>query len=186
MRTLVPSHCPLCQREISFIYQTEDIPFFRSLLIISARCEDCGFRYTDTQLLANSEPSRWELAVRAEEDLSVRVVRSMQGAVSIPELGVRIDPGPACEGFISNVEGVLSRIESVAAGIAASGDEDEREAAVLFLEKIHLARDAAIPFTLIIEDPTGNSAILADAALVTPFVPENPDDEEPGETSRPG
>ena len=54
--------------------------------------------------------------VDSPEDLAIRVVRSMSASLEVPELGVRIDPGPACQGFVSNVEGVLDRIEQIVTG----------------------------------------------------------------------
>ncbi|HOS81893.1 MAG TPA: ZPR1 zinc finger domain-containing protein [Methanolinea sp.] len=181
MRKVVPGPCPVCNTEIEYIYQTEDIPYFFGLLIISTRCPSCGFRFVDTQLMEHAEPSRWEFSVVSEEDLSARVVRSMNGTITIPELGVEIAPGPACEGFVSNVEGVLDRVERVVESVILwAEDEDERGRARALREKIASARDGRFPVTLVIEDPTGNSAILDDRALVYPLTVE-PDGENEGQ-----
>jgi len=174
VRADVPGPCPICNAEIEYIYQTEEIPYFSGILIISALCPSCGYRYVDTQLLKNAEPSRWQLSVKSEEDLSIRVVRSMNAIICIPELGVRIDPGPACEGFVSNVEGVFVRVENILEGmLACNDDQDERERICVLKEKIGGVRDGRLPVTLIIDDPTGNSAILADEAIVCSYVPED-------------
>jgi zinc finger protein len=136
---------------------------------------------TDTQLLMNTEPSRWELAVDSEDDMRTRVVRSMNGIISIPELGVRIDPGPACEGFVSNVEGVLSRVEKVIDGVIGWAEEEEERNRALFLKKqIDQVKNGELPVTLIIDDPTGNSAILADKARIYPLECEPEDGENGG------
>jgi zinc finger protein len=183
VRKVVPGPCPVCNTEIEYIYHTEDIPYFFGLLIISTRCPSCGFRFVDTHLLKHTEPSRWEFSVVSEEDLSARVVRSMNGTITIPELGVEIAPGPACEGFVSNVEGVLDRVEKVVESIILwAEDEEERGRARALREKINCARDGRFPVTLIIEDPTGNSAILDDRALVYPLVVEQEDGKENQET----
>jgi len=165
--TVVQGPCPVCATEISYLYQTENIPYFSEILIISARCPACGYRYVDTQLLKNAEPARWELSIESQDDMMIRVVRSMNGVVIIPELGVRIDPGPACEGFVSNVEGVFDRIEHVVSNLITWAEsEEERARARCILESIQQMRNGALPATLIIEDLTGNSAILSDRALV--------------------
>jgi zinc finger protein len=92
----------------------------------------------------------------------------MRGAVEIPELGVRIDPGPACEGFVSNIEGVLDRINSVLDSVLTwADDHEERRNAIALKEKIALAMDGRLPFTIILEDPGGNSAIISDRAKKT-------------------
>ncbi len=170
MRTVVPGPCPACNNEIEYIYQTEDIPYFSGLLIISATCRSCGFKFVDTQLLKNAEPSRWQLPVTSPDDLNVRVIRSMNGIIIIPELGVRVDPGPACEGFVSNVEGVLNRVDGVIESLLKwTDDEDERRNALLIREKLQEVKEGRLPVTLIIDDPTGNSAIIADKAIISPI-----------------
>lgn len=178
MRQLVPGPCPSCGTQIEYIYQTEDIPYFSGILIISLCCPSCGFRMADTQLLKNTEPSRWELAVASADDMMVRVVRSMNGIISIPELGVRIDPGPACEGFVSNVEGVLSRVENVIDSVIGwAEDDEERCRALAIKEQITRVKEGDLPVTLRIDDPTGNSAILADKARIYPLACEQEEGE---------
>lgn len=149
------------------------------MLIISASCPSCGYRFVDTQLLKNAEPSRWQLDISTHEDLSIRVIRSMSATVSLPELGVRIDPGPACEGFVSNVEGVLARVEKVLRGVLLGCDDaDERDRIQKLLNRISEVKEGRQKVTLIVDDPTGNSAILADRAVVCPYVPEEVQDDE--------
>jgi zinc finger protein len=167
VRTVVPGPCPVCATEIQYLYQTEDIPYFSELLIISARCPSCGYRLADTGLLKNAEPSRWEVFITSPDDLMIRVIRSMNGIIRIPELGVRIDPGPACEGFVSNVEGVLNRVLSVVENLERWAEsEEERDRAQGILIQIAQIREGKLPATLIIDDFTGNSAIISDKARV--------------------
>jgi len=173
VQKVVQGRCPYCEREIQYLYQTENIPFFSDILIVSGRCK-CGYRHADTMVLGESEPARWELAVEGPEELAVRVVRSASAAIRIPELGVEIDPGPACEGFVSNIEGVLDRIEDVLGTVLTWAEGEERENALALKERIGLARVGSIPFTVAIEDPSGNSAIISPKATKTaiPFCPE--------------
>jgi zinc finger protein len=168
VRNVVQGRCPYCEREIQYLYQTENIPYFSDILIVSGRCE-CGYRHADTMILDGGEPARWEIRVEGPEDLNARVVRSASGAMRIPQLGVEIDPGPACEGFVSNVEGVLGRIDDVVAGVLTWAEGEERENALTLRTRIELAREGSLPFTLTIEDPTGNSAIISPKAEKTPL-----------------
>jgi zinc finger protein len=160
--TVVPGPCPCCNTEIEYIYQTENIPYFSDILIISALCDSCGYKYVDTQLLRDNEPVRFELMVDSPEDLAIRVVRSMSASLEVPELGVRIDPGPACQGFVSNVEGVLDRIVQIVQGALIWGEEEEQKNARALLKKIERVKDGSLPITLILEDRCGNSAIISD------------------------
>jgi len=180
VRTVLPGPCPVCQAEIQYLYQTEEIPFFSEILIISTVCPSCGYRLADTQLLKHAEPSRWELRIEYPEDMMVRVIRSMNAAIMIPELGVRIDPGPACEGFVSNVEGVLVRVDGVLSNLRSWAESDEeRERIDNLKESIARIQEGQLPATLVIEDLSGNSAIIADRATVCRIeaLAEDPDEQ---------
>lgn len=91
----------------------------------------------------------------------------MTGTISIPELEVRIDPGPACEGFVSNIEGVLNRIEKVLESLLSWAETaDERERIRSLQGSLEMVREGRLTATLVIEDLSGNSAIIADKAKV--------------------
>ena len=146
-------------------------------------CPSCGYKFVDTQLLKQADPARYTMAVGTVDDLSVRVVRSMSAAIEIPELGVRIDPGPSCQGFVSNVEGVLDRIEQVVKGALQWGTEVEKENAAALLADIVRVKAGMFPLTLILEDPCGNSGIISDKAVKEAYVPEEeyPQEKNPEE-----
>lgn len=173
MQTVVPGPCPCCNTDIEYLYKTENIPYFSDILIISAICPSCGYKFVDTQLIKHGEPARYTLAIRTEDDLSVRVIRSMSAAIEIPELGVRIDPGPVCQGFVSNVEGVLDRIVDVVKGAFRWGTDVEKENATALLADIAKVKTGTFPITLILEDPSGNSGIIADSVTKEKYEPED-------------
>jgi zinc finger protein len=172
VETRVPGPCPCCNTDIEYLYSTENIPHFSDILIISAICPECGYKFVDTQLLKHGEPARYTVAINSEDDLSIRVIRSMSASIEIPELGVRIDPGPVCQGFVSNVEGVLDRIEDVVKGALRWGNDVERENAAALLSDILKVKAGTFPITLILEDPCGNSGIVADKTVKEAYVPE--------------
>jgi len=171
VETRVPGPCPYCNTEIEYLYKTENIPYFSDILIISAICSSCGYKFVDTQLLKHGEPARYTLTITSGDDMAVRVVRSMSASIEIPEIGVRIDPGPTCTGFVSNVEGVLDRIEQVAMGAFQWGTDEEKENATALLADIARIKTGGYPVTLILEDPCGNSGIIADKTVKEPYVP---------------
>ena len=172
MQTVVPGPCPCCNTDIEYLYKTENIPYFSDILIISAICPECGYKFIDTQLLKNGEPARYTVTVESVDDLGIRVVRSMSASIEIPELGVRIDPGPQCQGFVSNVEGVLDRIETVVKGAFNWGNDVEKENAAALLADIAKVKIGTFPVTLILEDPSGNSGIIAEKTTKEAYVPE--------------
>ncbi len=126
---------------------------------------DCGFRYSDTLILSQHEPVHYEMKVRSVDDLDARVVRSTSGTIRIPELGVDIEPGPASESFISNIEGVLGRVEEILVMVKQWGEEDKTMRAVELLSNIEKTRAGKYEVTVVIEDPLGNSAIIAENAV---------------------
>ncbi|HOV82825.1 MAG TPA: ZPR1 zinc finger domain-containing protein [Methanothrix sp.] len=167
MTLTTSASCPVCEKAMQFSWETADIPHFGEAMIIAGVC-DCGYRHSDTILLSQKEPVRFSMVVTGIEDLNARVIRSSSGTLRIPELGVDIEPGFASECYISNVEGVLDRVEGIVEFATRSAREaNSAEAAGKgeeILEKISLARQGRFPLTLILEDPLGNSAIDCDKA----------------------
>lgn len=152
--------CPLCGKgEISLSYAEEHLPGFGRILLLTYKCRECGYKANDLIPLEAKEPACYKVKVESVEDLKVKVVRSSSGFVQIPELGVEIKPGPASEGYITNVEGLLVRIEEAASTL--KGGEKEKELQV-FLERLKRAMDGREPFTIILKDPSGGSALISE------------------------
>jgi zinc finger protein len=170
------ANCPVCSAQMQFCWETTDIPHFGEAMVIAGVC-DCGFRHSDTILLTQKEPVRFTLPVTSIEDLDARVIRSSSGTLRIPELGVDVEPGFASESYISNVEGVLDRIEGVVGFATRSAREAESLEATgkgeEILEKINLARNGRFPLTLILEDPLGNSVIDYEKAVKSNLTDED-------------
>jgi len=125
-------------------------------------CSNCDLRHADVMCLGERKPMRYELKITSEADLMVRVVKSSTGTMKVPELGVTVEPGPASEGYVSNVEGVLNRIEQAVklAMKKARGAQRRRGEAVM--RKIEAIREGKLKARLIIMDPFGHSAIVAE------------------------
>jgi len=156
--------CPVCIKGKLKIRQTaHEVPYFGTIIMATMKCENCGFTHKDIWSPEEHKPMRYELHVEEPEDLNIRVVRSATAIIEIPELGVRIEPGPLAEAFISNVEGVLERIENavIMMSISAETSEEKRKCEE-FLNKVWEARNGKIKFTLILEDPLGNSTIISE------------------------
>lgn len=172
METRVPGPCPSCNAEIEYLYKTENIPYFSDILIISAICDTCGYKFVDTQLIKHGEPARHTVSIATPEDMNIRVIRSMGATIEIPEIGVHISPGPTCQGFVSNVEGVLDRIEEVVMGAFQWGTDEEKDNATKLLADIARIKCGTFPVTLILEDPDGNSGIESNRTVNEKYVPE--------------
>ncbi len=147
-----------------------DIPYFGDALQTTVLCGACGFRHADVLLGKEGSPTRHTLRVRRAEDLSARVVRSSSCTVRVPELGAVMEPGQASEAFVSNAEGVLARFRGILAFLERSADTPAKRAkartGVRTADRMIAGRK---PFTLILDDPFGNSAILHEAAESRPL-----------------
>ncbi len=168
MRDSYQGTCPACGEGIEIVHHRLEVPHFSDILLVSIACGECGYRHIDTIILGEGDPVMWVVPVEGPEDLAIRVVRSTNGTIEIPELGLKVEPGTACEGFVTNIEGVLNRFEQAVAGILMNPEtEDERKQAESVLRKITDAKEGAVPFTLILTDPSGNSALVSEKARKT-------------------
>ena len=104
-------------------------------------------------------------------DMEARVVRSTTSTIELPELGILAEPGPICEGFITNVEGVLVRMIDVVNRVISWSEGEELERAEALKVRIEDMRSGNVPFTLVIQDQDGNSAIIHPNAVKSAFVP---------------
>jgi len=156
--------CPICGGRNTFkiLSNLLDIPYFGKVMETTMICERCKYRKSDIIPLEVKEPKRYILKVSGEEDLNKRVVRSSTGYIRIPELGFEVKPGPASEGYISNVEGVLNRLEDALKMLIKWVDGEERRRGEEILRKIEDVKEGRDSITLIIEDPLGHSAIIGD------------------------
>jgi len=89
------------------------------------------------------------------------VIKSGTATVTIPEFGATITPGPYSEGYISNVEGILAKIEDALTFMLSTATGRRLKRGKTMLRKMREARDAKPRFTLVIKDPMGNSAIVS-------------------------
>jgi len=160
MRQISEVKCPVCGVQSLTEQETKyDVEYFGPVLLTTIVCANCGFKHSDVICLNVQEPSSISASIEDREDLKMSVVRSGDATIQIPELGVLITPGPMAEGFVSNVEGVLERVEQATCMLVS--EPEKRDRAERFLQKIKEARERLIKFTLVIKDPLGNSAIIA-------------------------
>jgi len=157
------STCPNCERKsLEFRELETDVPFFGKVLITTYVCSSCGYRHSDIICLEDHGPSRHEVRVSKPEDLRIMVARSNTASVEIPELELRLDPAGHSQAFVTNVEGVLMRFEEALDKLEALEENTEKVETDKIRKTIRLAEEGKFPFTLIIEDPQGNSTIVRD------------------------
>lgn len=154
--------CPLCGAEDLVVRCTvHDIPVLGRTLITSYRCRSCGYTHTDLYTLEQREPLRISYRVEDRVDFETRIVRSRTCILRIPELGVELYPGPIAEVFITNVEGLLTRIEDYTRRLmTVTEDEEVRRRCLEMLQLLEKAKQGQLTFTIVLEDPQGTSTII--------------------------
>ncbi len=168
MEKIENQQCPVCmEKKLTLSEETRDVPFFGKTYIFSMVCEGCGFHKSDVEAAEQKEPCKITFEINGEKDLSVRVVKSSEASVHIPQLKAHMTPGPASEGFISNIEGVIDKFQKIIEDQRdLSEDDDEKKNAKNLLKKIWKVKCGDIPITIVIEDPSGNSAIISEKAKI--------------------
>ena len=163
---LVQSPCPMCHQPggVHLLTVTVNVPYFGDGLETTLRCDACGFRHADFMILSQKEPVRLTYHAKHEAALSTRVIRSNSGTIRIPELGFLAEPTPLSESFVSNVEGVLERARDILLTAVEFFGSDEEKLRLLheYLETYDRLVNGRQPFSLVIDDPYGNSAIVSD------------------------
>lgn len=120
-------------------------------------------------ILSSKEPMRYKLSVESPEDLEARVIRSTSGTIRIPEMGIIVEPGTVSDSYITNIEGVLQRVQKVLMTASKWVQEDEEKFArsqelLCMLDEVIEGKRT---ITVIVEDPLGNSAIISKKAVAT-------------------
>ncbi len=153
--------CPTCRKNsLQLTESVENVDYFGPVLLTTISCSTCGYRDTDVALTSVKEPSVMRAQIASDEDLTMKIVKSSSATIRVPELGVTITPRTSAQGFITNVEGILDRIQEVLEGIVPSLSQKRRRRARSVLAKLKKAREGKLSFVVELKDPLGNSAII--------------------------
>ena len=170
METLIEQSCPMCYQEssVSMLVNVHEIPYFGEQTELTLACKSCGWRKTDFIAGDGGEPVAWTIPIKSDT-LDSRVVRSSSCTVRIPELDIEVEPGISADGYVSNVEGVISRFEDAIRMLmrqAQSEDDiDDVDSCEAFLQRLSDAKlGRGEGLSLVLLDPLGHSQIMHDSA----------------------
>ncbi|KAJ1826742.1 nucleolar zinc-finger protein [Coemansia sp. RSA 2599] len=169
--TEVESLCMRCEKNGKTKIMLTRIPHFKSIILMSFECPHCGLQNNEVQSgeALQEKGHRYEVKCTNKSDLSRQVVRNNSASVSIPEF--EFTAPPAINSTLTTVEGLISRfIEDL------SMDQEQRKEVVpemyvaveALLEKLRNALElpdedgAKKPehaFTMVVDDPSGNSYV---------------------------
>ena len=156
--------CPACGIEgvAKSIMKELEIPHFGQVMETTLLCPNCGFKHSDIIALEQNDPAKYVIEIN-KNNLSVRVVRSQSATVIIPEIGIKVEPGPKSEGYVTNIEGVLTRFEdAVKKALNLFEDAESQKNAKIALSELQELKKGNKTATLIILDPFGQSNVVSE------------------------
>lgn len=167
--TIIESVCIHCFKDGVTRLLLTKIPFYKEVVLMSFNCEHCGFQNNEIQSAGEIQPKgcKYTVNIINAGDLNRRVVKSDYASVKIPEHDLEIE-AQSQKGEITTIEGIFERTIT-----GLSQDQDRRKvehpevAANIdnYIQKLRDLKDNFKPFTLIIEDISGNSFVQ------NPFAP---------------
>ncbi|KAG9263607.1 zinc finger protein ZPR1 isoform X1 [Astyanax mexicanus] len=161
--TEIQSLCMNCYEDGSTRLLLTKIPFFREIIISSFTCPHCHWTNTEIQSAGRIQEQgvSYNLKIKCKEDMNREVVKTDSATTRIPELDFEI-PAFTQKGSLSTIEGLLDR---AVAGleqeqpIRRATDPEVANKIDQFIQRLKKLKDMEEEFTLIIDDPSGNSFI---------------------------
>ncbi len=160
--------CPVCGSKILVEEYLYEMPLVGKVLIASGTCSVCGYKFSDVRLAEPKGPRRIIYRVEKPGDENAIVIRASTASIKIPELGIEITPGIAARGYITTVEGIILDVFEKTEFLCSSGDAP-RDKCLEKIRELEEARDVKKPYTIVLEDPDGVSAILSPKARIEPL-----------------
>ncbi|XP_042365419.1 zinc finger protein ZPR1 [Plectropomus leopardus] len=161
--TEIESLCMNCYQNGMTRLLLTKIPFFKEVIVSSFSCANCSWSNTEIQSAGRIQDQGvcYTLKVKTKQDLNREVVKADSATTRIPELDFEIPPFTQ-KGALSTIEGVLDR---AVAGLEQ--DQPARRAADAevadrieeFIQKLKKLKEVDEEFTVVIEDPSGNSFV---------------------------
>ncbi len=135
------------------------------MYLFSMSCTSCNYHKADIEASEKHEPVKWTIEISGEDDMKIRVVKGSAATIKIPFI-TTIESGPASSGYITNIEGIFSRVKKILENIRDNAeDKTERKKAKNLLKKVQKVTYGNEKAKVIIEDLSGNSAIISDKAV---------------------
>lgn len=161
--TEIESLCMNCYQNGTTRLLLTKIPFFKEIIISSFSCANCDWTNTEIQSAGRIQEQGvcYTLKVQSKQDLNREVVKAECATTRIPELDFEIPPFTQ-KGSLSTVEGLIDR---AVAGleqdqpVRKATDPEVANKIDEFIEKLRKLKDVEDEFTLVIEDPSGNSFV---------------------------
>lgn len=158
----LPANCPSCNTPCKMNTKVTNIPYFKEVLIMATNCDICGYRTNEVKSGTGFEPQGIRIEVRVSDldDLCRDILKSDTCHLFIPELQLEVGPA-TLGGRFTTVEGLLvnikEQLETQGSMFSDSAEVKSKMQFDKFLKKLDSLIACRMPFTLILDDPAGNS-----------------------------
>ncbi|KAF7726143.1 hypothetical protein EC973_009035 [Apophysomyces ossiformis] len=139
------------------------IPHFKEIILMAFECPHCGFRNNELQSAGvfNEKGHTVTCQVLGKQDLDRQLVKSDFASVKFEELDMEI-PANNRRGLLTTVEGLLGNaVDDLSQGqpVRKYADEELYNKIEAIVAKLEAYKEGKEPFTMTIDDPSGNSYI---------------------------
>ncbi len=155
----------MCGKKTATLSESEtEVPYFGKLFVFSISCSNCKFRKADVEAAEKKPAATFTIEVSGKEDLKIRVVKSSEATIKFAHIG-SIEPGPASEGLVTNIEGIIQRMKEQIESMRDSEEDDAvKKKCKNMIKKLQKVLWGTEKLKITIADPTGNSAIISEKA----------------------
>ena len=164
----LPVFCPGCAKPAHMLVQMVNIPHFKQVIVSTTQCDLCGYKTNDVKTGGEvpAKGKRIWLQVKDAKDLRRDVLKSETCLLKIPECRVEVTPG-TMGGKFTTVEGLVMQIRDDLKNSIFDVGEDEVSTDSMpsdtkkewgtFFAQLDKAVKGEIQYTILMEDPLGNS-----------------------------
>ncbi len=160
--------CPGCEHPARMLVQMVNIPHFKQVIVSTTLCDACGYKTNDVKTGGEvpKHGKRIWLQVKDIKDLGRDILKSETCLLKIPECRVEVTPG-TMGGRFTTVEGLVTQIRDDLKGSIFDVGEDDVSTDSMpsdtkkewgtFFAQLNKAVKGEIQYTILMEDPLGNS-----------------------------
>ncbi|MEM1642241.1 MAG: ZPR1 zinc finger domain-containing protein [Desulfurococcaceae archaeon] len=158
--------CPVCREKSAKLTDYKyNIPYYGDILISVLECTRCGYTHRDVLTMNLGNPRKIIYKVEKAGDENALVVKSSYCKVEIPELGLVIEPGVYSQGYITTVEGIIEDFINILQNFFCKDSDVDLEKCKELLIKLEKAKNAEIPYTVVLYDYMGTSDIVSEKTV---------------------
>lgn len=160
-----PTNCSNCHAPAECKMKIVNIPYFKEIVLMSINCDTCAFKSTEVKAggATADKGKKITLKVTDVEDLSRDILKSESCGLKVPEISLELEAG-TLGGKFTTIEGLLDNVyeELSSRGPFSRGDsltDERKEKYNVFLKELKALGEFSKPFTIILDDPLGNSYV---------------------------